>query len=282
MTNLPNVEDTQIVLKGGLAEIRHRRLTDNLCDLHIAAWTNREAVSTVPHVPNVVNSDLATQEPEENYDFLDGDGMMLISQNHCLLMSSGLHSSSMVRYVQNLFKHCRSTDKQVSENADRFNLFQIEDHAAVKKIIHQGGFKKMNLNVGLHMETARESNGLLPRTIIERLGAKILDCLALKDETRRQIEQAENIHAQLVITFDKRRSGLKHEEFDAIAQNLAEDSLDDIVLETKAGNRIKYSELQLKKSVNFEPFGKTVHHNSAWEEMEIFFNELRDSGTLEE
>ena len=282
LTNLPNVEDTQIDLRDGLAEIRHRKSTDNLCNLHIAAWTDREAVSTVPHVTNVANSDLAAQEPGEYYDFLDGDGMMLISKNHCLLMSSGLHPNSMVQYVRNLFRHSRSRDQQVSEELDSFNLIQIENPAVVKEIIDQGGIKKVNLNVGRYMETARESSGLHPRTIIERLGARILDCLALKDETRRQIEQAENVHAQLVITLDSRRSGLEREEFDLIVQKVAEESLDDVEIVTKAGERIKNSELVLKKVVDIEAFGKTVHHNYAWEEMENFLNELRVSGMLEE
>ena len=282
LTNLPRMEDTQIDLREGRAEIRHRRLNDNLCKLHIAAWTDREEVSTVPHETNVANYDLSSQAPGKNYDFLDGDGMMLIFKNHCFLMSSGLHPKSMEQYVRNLFRHSRSSDKQVSEEADSFNLIQFENPAVIKEIIDQGGIKKVNLNVGRYMETARESSDFHPRTIIERLGANILDSLALKDETRRQIEEAENVHAQLVISIDGRRSGLEHETFDSIVQKVAEESLDDVVIETKAGKRIKNSELVLKKIVNIEAFGKTVHHNSAWEEMEKFFNELRVSGMLEE
>ena len=120
------------------------------------------------------------------------------------------------------------------------------------------------------------------RTIIEKLGTRILECLTLKDATRRQIEEAENIHAKLVITLDSRRSGLEYEEFDSIVQEVASQNLDDVEIVTKSGERIKNSELTLKKAVDIETFGKTVHHNSAWEEMEKFFEELKNSGTLED
>ncbi len=75
---------------------------------------------------------------------------------------------------------------------------------------------------------------------------------------------------------------MKHEEFDSIAKDLADQSLDDVDIVTKSGKRIKNSELQLKKTVSIEAFGKTVHYNSAWEEMENFIEELKISGTLED
>ena len=141
----------------------------------------------------------------------------------------------------------------------------------------------MDLNVGRCMESVKDdAEKFESRTIIQKLGTTILECLVLKDETRRQIEEADNIHAKLIITLDSRRSGLKREEFDSIAQEVASQNLDDVEIVTKSGKRIKNSELTLKKTVKIEAFGKTVHHNSAWEEMENYFNELKISGTLED
>ena len=283
LTSLPNVENTQIPLRDGLAEIRHRNLTNDQCYLHIAAWTAQEEVSTVPHEQNVVNSDLSSQAPGNDYDFLDGDGMMLISKNHCLLMPSGLHPKSIEQYVRNLIGHAKNIGVPISEAEGNFKLLQIEDKLIIKEIIDAGGIKKVDLNVGRYMETVKDdADKFKPRKIIEELGSSILECITLKDATRRQIEEAENIHAKLIITFDSRRSGLKHEEFDSIAQDVASENLDDVELVTKSGKRIKNSELTLKKSVRIEAFGKTVHHNIAREEMEIFFEELKNSGTLEE
>lgn len=282
LQNLPNVDDTQIQLRSGLAEIRHRMTAKDSCCVHIAAWTDREEVSTVPHEKNVVNSDLSSLPPGDNYDFLDGDGMMLVSENHCLFMSSGLHQSSMVQYVRNFFQHSRNNNVNIPEAARDFKLIPIVNREVVDEIMNQGGFKKINLNVGRYMETARDSDKTRPQRIVEKLTNTIWKSLIYKDETLRQIEQAENVHAQLIITLDSRRPGLEHEEFDSIAQDIADEGLNDIEIETKTGKRIKNSELVLKKTVEIEAFAKTVHHNVAWEEMANYFSELRGSGILEE
>ena len=142
LKGLPNVEDTQIDLRDGLAEIRHRHLTNVQCYLHIAAWTDREEASTVPHKRNAANSDLSSQAPGKDYDFLDGDGMMLISKNHCLLMPSGLHPKSMEQYVRNLIGHARNEGVQTAEVEGDFKLLPVEDNSIIEEIIDDGGIKK--------------------------------------------------------------------------------------------------------------------------------------------
>ena len=156
LASLPNVEDTQIDLRDGRAEIRHRNLMDDRCCLHIAAWTDREEVSTVPHKRNVANSDLSSQAPGQDYDFLDGDGMMLISKNHCLLIPSGLHPKSIEQYARNLIGHARKEGVQISEVEGSFILLPVENNSIIKQIIDDGGIKKLDLNVGRYMETVKD------------------------------------------------------------------------------------------------------------------------------
>ncbi len=101
---MPNVEDTRIALGSGFAETRHRQRKRELQYLHIASWTEREEASTVPHPPPSPSADLDTQPPGQNWDYLDGDGMVLIESDHVFVMSSGLHAKSIERYLLELLR----------------------------------------------------------------------------------------------------------------------------------------------------------------------------------
>ena len=100
----PNITDTRLPLRDGEAEVRHRREDRQGLYLHVAAWTDRESMSTVPHPsPAPPNADLDEQPPGRDWNYLDGDGMVLISGDHCLTMPSGLHKSSIAQYLHTLF-----------------------------------------------------------------------------------------------------------------------------------------------------------------------------------
>ena len=84
LEQFPDVETTRVDLNDGLAEIRHRKFSNNMLFLHVAAWTDRQEASTVPHNVTGENSDLQSHPPAKDWDYLDGDGMMLIKDSDCL------------------------------------------------------------------------------------------------------------------------------------------------------------------------------------------------------
>ena len=280
LTLLPNATDAQLDLRDGRAEVRHRHASDARLCLHIAAWTDREAASTVPHVQGL-EADLSFQPPGSDWDYLDGDGMMMISANHCLLMPSGLHPKSMEQYIRNLLELGRNEGAGISEEMDQFQLLPIARPAAVQQVCEQG-VKKISLNVGQYMETARERDDYRHETIVERIGRGILSTLFTREEDRRRIERAENVSAQLVVKLDSRRPGLSPEDLAPIAQEIAEESEDDVVIETSKGQRFQRGNLVLKKVVDVAAFEKTVHHVHAWEIMAEYFRDLTNSGMLGE
>ena len=57
---------------------------------------------------------------------------------------------------------------------------------------------------------------------------------------------------------------------------------DDLKIITGEGKVYQLGKLVLKKGARVATFGTTVSHHQAWEEMEIYFDELRLSGALEE
>ena len=281
LQRFPNADDSRLSLADRLAETRHRETRTGYLFLHIASWTDGEEASTVPHLPATPTADLSVQSPGVDSNFLDGDGMVLIASNHCLLMPSGMDSRSIKRYLHLLITKARENGGLIPDEMDRFDLLSIANDHAVQEVFSKG-VKKIHMNIGQYMETAKQNNYIESEWIVQRLGREVLSTLVLADEDRRRIEEAENVHAKLTISIDTRKAGLKPEELTPIARQAASESEEDIEFETVDGTRVKAGQLILKKTVSIRAFAKTVHHQHAWEEMEVYFRELNNNRALEQ
>ena len=87
--------------------MRHRTSRPQDLLLHIAAWTDDESMSTVPHVPTGSHADLSSVPPGTDWGYLDGDGMVLVSGDDYLSMSSGLHPKAIEQYIRNLLANAQ-------------------------------------------------------------------------------------------------------------------------------------------------------------------------------
>ena len=86
---MPATDDTEVEVSTGVAAVRHRRTSiPGRVSLHVASWRYEEPASTVPH--NVQTGDLDTAPPPAEQDYLDGDAMVVVAGNHCLVMPSGM------------------------------------------------------------------------------------------------------------------------------------------------------------------------------------------------
>ena len=282
LQRFPNADDSRLSLADGLAEIRHREDRTRHLFLHIASWIDGEEASTVPHPPATPKADLSAQAPGVDWDFLNGDGTVLVSSDHCFLMPSGLHPKSIERYLHLLIIKTRESGVHIPDEMDRFDLLPIANDHAVQEVFSGKGIKKIHLNIGQYMETTEQHTHVESDNIVQRLGREVLSNLVHADEDRRRIEEAENVHAKLIISLDTRKAGLKPEDLTPIARQIASENEDDIEFETVDGTRVRAGQLILKKTVNVRAFAKTVHYQQAWEEMEVYFRELKNNGVLEQ
>lgn len=280
LRTMPSTADTQLPVRDMHAEVRHRDLARRWARLHVAAWTDGESASIVPHARAAAEADLGELEPDEEWDYLDGDGMLLVSDIHCLLMPSGLHPKSIERYMQLLLAHARDEHgADIPDHIESFELVPVANDNVVRQMRREG-VKKFHLNLGQYLETARDGEDE-HMTIVERLGRDVFESLVTREEDRRKIEEADNVHAKLIITCDTRRAGIAPEDLTPIAGAIADESADDILIETGTGQRIKRGQVVLKKPVDVATFAKTVHHRDAWDRMALYFDELREGGMLE-
>ena len=183
-------------------------------------------------------------------------------------MPSGLPHPTIIRYLSSLL----DTSLLVTPLTD-------SDTATA---LHEQGVKQIRLNLGQYAETSREFERRRPRTIVQRLTSDMWEALITNEATRREIADAANVSARLMISIDGRRRGLTHETLRPLVTDVIAEDHEDIEIETGTGQRIRLGKLVLKKPVLVVADGKTVHYNDAWESMREFLGELRTRGALEE
>lgn len=280
---LPNSVDTQLGSGLRQAAVRHRLEQGDRRYLHVASWTPGQLASTVPHTDatNLPDVDLATEDPGDDWDYLNGDGMVMVSGNHCLILPSGITQPAMERYLKSLLLLARNNGADLPEWAENFQLVSIADNAAIQLLFDQG-VKRISLDIGQYLETARNREETRPRrNIVQNLGMDVLMDLVRRDEDRRQIEAAENVNAQLVISLNGNKRGIQAETLTAIAQDVTEENPDDIVFVTRTGQNYKRGDLIIKQQVELPLDGQTVNYRQAWTRMAEYFDDLQQTGILE-
>lgn len=281
---LPTANQTRLSVGDRAAQVRHRRVLHEHVCLHVAAWTDREEASIVPHATNNVQEDLATQPPGRAWDYLNGDGMLLALDDHCLVMPSGLPPRALEGYVRRLIRHATQQGAAIPPTAEHFELLPIANERVVAQIRREG-VKKLHLDVGQYRETA--TVGIeedQPRRIVNALRRSIWESLVTREDHRRLIEEADNVTAKLVISLDRRRRGLEPEQLTPLVEDIVSEAEeeDDVQIETGSGQRIRRGRLVLKKAVTIEAFAETVHHARAWDAMVDYLYDLERTGALGE
>ena len=229
--------------------------------------------------------DLSTQPPPRDSEYLIGDGMLLVSEDHCLLMPSRMRTKLIERYLQGVVafagKHGR-----IPEGMEAFELLPIVRDKVVKQI-RQEGVSSLHLNLGQYLETALSGAEDAPKSLLTRMANAIAEQFegAL---SREQMALAANLNVGLTIRLDKRyrrRPGtLRPQDLARLGEEITSNAErdEDVVIETGSGQRIRHGELALTKSVRVEAFGQTVRHEHAWQKMAEYLDELEGSGALEE
>ena len=272
--------DTKLPLGDGHAEVRHRRDTDpaRVC-LHIARWTDGEEASVVPHPPGQADADLTTASPPPDTDYLDGDGMVFVSDDNVLMMASGMTARSMERYLRSLLEKA-ARDRVVATGVDDFELIPVAD-TEVAEQIRRDGVKHIRLGLG----TYREAVGGIA-SYRDGVRARIwgtLSGLLTRDQESELLEASADVVGTLVLTMRRRgRADLDVADMVPLAEGVTDSEGDDeVVLETHAGQFVRRGQIIVRKKVDIDAHGKTVSYGQAWDEMVDYLRELARSGQLQ-
>lgn len=275
---LLNVEDRSFDLGNGIVlEGRHHKSTDGGFFLHIAGYTSGEHATVVPKKSKVSEGDLATAPPPSGAEYMDGDLVLLASDNHVVLSSGGLHEAKAEHFISLLFERAK-----LEHESGMFNLEKVAD---IKKltILKKEGVRAIHLNTTIHQATLKHSDRT---TITKKIGGRLWDELKVilgEDDRFEDIGDAENLSAKVSISFDRRKTGaVSGEAITEVARQLIKENDEGFRIETLTGDRLSATDVVLRKIVSLPRYAKTVQYNDVWKELQTYIEELKESGSLEQ
>lgn len=185
---LPSFADTTVNLGDGKAEIRHRLVQRSGLMLHVAAWTEGESVSTVPHTIKGPDGDLKAKKPEKDWDFLDSDGMIYVRGDHYLVLPNGLSASYLLQYIHNLIVHAREKGANLPDKIDKFDLIAIVNPKMAEKLTKEG-VKKIIFDMGQFWETELTKADRKSSNLLVNLTRTIRTDFLTDDRRREQVKK---------------------------------------------------------------------------------------------
>jgi hypothetical protein len=278
----PNIEDRTFIV--GEQEIACCQFQDRQANgqlLHIAVSTPGEKMSVVPKPKKVPKVELETRAPEEGEDFMDGDIMLLVKENHVLFCSTGAHRKKASEYLHEIF----SATKQ-PEQAQAFVIGKVADVNKVN-MIREKGVKEVRMKAGLFTATVAHDDRVKPTTQ-RKLFRKISDELKglfAKDKELKEYAEVENLTAELILRFDKRYKGgeIGQRRIESLAKMVVADKDDEgFTIVTSDGETLSADEVSLRKTIKVPKDGKTVDHKAVWRAMVAYLTELEQAGLLDQ
>ena len=213
-----------------------------------------------------MTGDLGIQPAPPGSDYLRGDGMVLVKDNHCLVMPSGISSPTIINYIREIIgKKGLQVEEVVSPD--------------VLKLVNRKGIKRIEMNIAGH--TQPELDQKAPTTLRRRVGQFIRENAFTRGEDRAKMRSASNVDARMVVRLDMSRPGLTPMEFASMLsreeEGLSEEGVTIVMGDDQA---IREGSLVLRTKAAVDGYGYTVHHVGAWQALELYFQELQDQNLI--
>lgn len=249
--------------------------------LHIAAYTPGEHASVIPKVTNGPQENVATTPPPDDSEFMDGDIMMMVAGNDVLLCGSSLHEKKAERYMIGIIESAG-----LDQNTPKFALCKRADVDKMR-LIQAQGVKSIDLDVSVFDATIEY---IERKSVCKKFGGAVADtikALVLKDWDEEDLAAAENLSVGVSLSFDgkKKNKAFGKTKIEELARMLVEDEdedTDSFSIQTVGGERIKGSDISLKKKVFLPKHGKSVQCVDAWRAIDEYYFELKNGGLLEQ
>ena len=267
LSTLQTVEDTRFSLDRREAEIQHRKEEAEEIYLHISSWTPGEPASTVPHRAQSANIDLESVPAGKEWDYLDSDGMVMITGNHCFILPNRMRIQSIERYLRIFLFNAREKGSGLPDDVEAFRLLPVLSRE-MAKLAMQEGIKKVDLRLSAYAEALKFRTSILGR-------------LFGKHESRASIAEGENLSVGVSIGLDTRRKGIEPSELVPMLETLeSTDEGTHYTVITRTGREIRDGEMKLSKPVELTAYNKAISHDEAWMEMLNYKKELESEGEI--
>ena len=270
---LPDLNDTIVELSRGEAKVNDWETKRGALFIHIVAWTRGQEASVVPHS----GQQLSLLESGTDWDFATRSGLMMIRDDHCLLMSGfNMGAASMALYLRTLVETFLDTPSGVSESDAEFTILPVENVSALNKLYSDGGVKRIEFDAIAYAQTSERHrhDGIMASVM------PLIDALR-RNDSRAEIEDFADMNARLVLSPGRGGYRRKYAVLTDIARQITDDGDEEFMsFHATDGSKVNGRELVLCKMVRVRARGNSVDHQAGWNELYRYFVELDQEGAL--
>lgn len=273
LEKLPLIENTRVKRGEQILELRHRIKEDKtfkvgaLTMLHIAAYTPKDAASTVPMTQGTADSDLSSLPPPAGQEFLDGDIMAVVFENDVCLCTSNSNEIAFYIYIFGLLRSAGYAESELG-----FEIRKVANRAALKNLV-ASGVRQIQFDFVAYQESINAFNNKPAKKLGDYLSS-----MFSSDSNIEELLDREGIQVNLNIKADGRvQNGAAQNALGSLAQEIVEDDADGFVIETKGGDRITPSELSIRRPASIEKDAKTIRYAHAWQKLKDFYEYVVDN-----
>lgn len=217
-----------------------------------------------------------TVQPPSNAEYLDGDAFVLVVKNDVFTCTTAIREKA-IRFIIAATLEKAGLDKDSDQ-------FDVRAAANINKValMHAEGVREIDLKASLYAASHRHSERKhVPSNLMKAVanGIKAFIDPEIPDED-------DNLKVSLIMKTDGRmRTGVVsgRRKIENIAQGIIETAEDDdeFKIITRKGQTISQSEIYMNTKVSLEKNGKSVSREHAWSELESYYSDLDENGSLE-
>lgn len=247
---------------------------------HVAEYVPHQRWTVVPFASGKSSQNTGIQAPPAEKNFMVGEVFFLVSGDHVLICPSGAREAVVEAYIHQVLRAVNLDDI-----SGKFSLNAVADINKINMIKTQG-VKSVEMNASLYEATTEyHARKDVRETLMHNLSRSFLSMFANDPNSElRDISTKENLQVKLLISFDKRKEGeIGQKRLSNVAQQLiSSDEEDGFTIITGENQRLKANEIRISESFQFEPRGNSISRVDAFDYLELYLENLKRMGVLQQ
>lgn len=280
---LNTVGEREIEFAGGdVVRVQRSKYMENGGILiHLTRFVPGEKAPTLQPQANSQEDIEEAEAAPPGKEFKDGDSFLLVTKHDVIFSTHGISKAKSTLYLQKLFVKAGFDEKQA--------YFDLNPAAKLDKLqlISKHGVRAMELGASafdLSVPDAEQKNwftGAMSRAWKE------FEAVIAKDETPEDQKFREDLLVNVEVRLDGNSyaSQSAKTSIESLARSLLEDSdapLSEFKIITRDNETISSSDIRLQTRVKVQKQERSVEPNDMWSKMEVYFNDLKKQGLLEQ
>ncbi len=260
---------------------RSKNLSSGAILIHLTRFVPGEKAPTLqPHANSQEDIEEAEAAPPGR-EFKDGDSFLLVSKHDVIFCSHGITKAKSNLYLQKFFAKAGFEEKDA--------YFDLNPAAKLDKLqlIKKHGVRSMELGASafdLSMPEKEQKNWF---TNAMSGAWKEFEAVIAKDESLEDQKYREDLLVNVEIRLDGNSyaSQSAKTSMEGLAESLLEDPdapLSEFKIITRDNETISSSDVRLQTYAKVQKQERSVEHNDMWSKMELYFDDLKKQGFLEQ